>query len=131
MDEEILFTSAAILDLLSQIDELADKDLHIDKTIDNKIQLTIGSSVYEISNEPDTTIEVSDETVDDINEATVDAYQELLDRPIEYKSDISEDNDSVTQIPEGAEPIQGGIIKEAVKSLLLGGMIRFIKNRLL
>lgn len=131
MDEEILFTSAAILDLLSQIDELADKDLHIDKTIDDKIQLTIGSSVYEISNEPDTTIEVSDETVDDINEATVDAYQELLDRPIEYKSDISEDNNSVTQIPEDAEPIQGGIIKEAVKSLLLGGMIRFAKNRLL
>ena len=131
MDEEILFTSAAILDLLSQIDELADKDLRIDKTIDNKIQLTIGSSVYEISNEPDTTIEVSDETVDDINEATVDAYQELLDRPIEYKSDISEDNNSVTQIPEDAEPIQGGIIKEAIKSLLLGGMIRFAKNRLL
>lgn len=131
MDEEILFTSAAILDLLSQIDELADKDLHIDKTIDDKIQLTIGSSVYEISNEPNTTIEVSDETIDDITEATVDAYQELLDRPIEYKSDISEDNDSVTQIPEDAEPIQGGIIKEAVKSLLLGGMIRFAKNRLL
>lgn len=131
MDEEILFTSAAILDLLSQIDELADKDLHIDKTIDNKIQLTIGSSVYEISNEPDTTIEVSEETVDDINEATVDAYQQLLDRPIEYKSDISEDNNSVTQIPEDAEPIQGGIIKEAIKSLLLGGMIRFAKNRLL
>lgn len=131
MDEEILFTSAAILDLLSQIDELADKDLHIDKTIDNKIQLTIGSSVYEISNEPDTTIEVSDETIDDITEATVDAYQELLDRPIEYKSDISEDNNSVTQIPEDAEPIQGGIIKEAIKSLLLGGMIRFAKNRLL
>lgn len=131
MDEEILFTSAAILDLLSQIDELADKDLHIDKTIDNKIRLTIGSSVYEISNEPNTTIEVSEETVDDINEATVDAYQELLDRPIEYKSDISEDNNSVTQIPEDAEPIQGGIIKEAIKSLLLGGMIRFAKNRLL
>lgn len=131
MDEEILFTSAAILDLLSQIDELAGKDLHIDKTIDNKIRLTIGSSVYEISNEPDTTIEVSEETVDDINEATVDAYQELLDRPIEYKSDISEDNNSVTQIPEDAEPIQGGIIKEAIKSLLLGGMIRFAKNRLL
>lgn len=131
MDEEILFTSAAILDLLSQIDELADKDLHIGKTIDNKIQLTIGSSVYEISNEPDTTIEVSEETVDDINEATIDAYQELLDRPIEYKSDISEDNNSVTQIPEDAEPIQGGIIKEAIKSLLLGGMIRFAKNRLL
>lgn len=131
MDEEILFTSAAILDLLSQIDELAGKDLHIDKTIDNKIRLTIGSSAYEISNEPDTTIEVSEETVDDITEATVDAYQELLDRPIEYKSDISEDNNSVTQIPEDAEPIQGGIIKEAIKSLLLGGMIRFAKNRLL
>ena len=131
MDEEILFTSAAILDLLSQIDELADKDLHIDKTLDDKIQLTIGSSVYEISNEPNTTIEVSDETIDDITEATVDAYQELLDRPIEYKSDISEDNNSVTQIPEDAEPIQGGIIKEAIKSLLLGGMIRFAKNRLL
>ena len=121
--DEILFTSAAVLEFLSKIDELKDKDLSIDKTIDDKIQITIGDSVYEISDDNATTVEVPEESLYEISDATVDAYEELLDEQSEIVQEIS--TEATT------ENIEGGIIKELAKDLMLGGLIRFAKNKLL
>ena len=133
MDEEILFTSAAVLDFLSQIDELKDKDLHIDKSIDGQLQITIGESTYSISNANATTVDVPETTIDTISDATIDAYNELLDdnATTETSVELSNSESAVTQIDEDAEKIEGGIIKNLVKDLMLGGMIRFAKNHLL
>lgn len=133
MDEEILFTSAAVLDFLSQIDELKDKDLHIDKSIDGQLQITIGESTYSISNDNATTVDVPETTIDTISDATIDAYNELLDddATAETSFESSNSESAVTQIDEDAEKIEGGIIKNLVKDLMLGGMIRFAKNHLL
>lgn len=117
--DEILFTSAAVLEFLSKIDELKDKDLSIDKTLEDKIQITIGDSVYEISDDNATTVEVPEESLYEISDATVDAYEELLDE----QSEIVQE--------ETTENIEGGIIKELAKDLMLGGLIRFAKNKLL
>ena len=121
--DEILFTSAAVLEFLSKIDELKDKDLSIDKTIDDKIQITIGDSVYEISDDNATTVEVPEESLYEISDATVDAYEELLDNQSEIVQEVSTE--------ETTENIEGGIIKELAKDLMLGGLIRFAKNKLL
>ena len=121
--DEILFTSAAVLEFLSKIDELKDKDLSIDKTINDKIQITIGDSVYEISDDNATTVEVPEESLYEISDATVDAYEELLDEQSEIVQEISTE--------ETTENIEGGIIKELAKDLMLGGLIRFAKNKLL
>jgi hypothetical protein len=121
--DEILFTSAAVLEFLSKIDELKDKDLSIDKTIEDKIQITIGDSVYEISDDNATTVEVPEESLYEISDATVDAYEELLDEQSEIVQEVSTE--------ETTENIEGGIIKELAKDLMLGGLIRFAKNKLL
>ena len=113
---EILFTPASILELLASIDELKDKEISITETIDNKIQLQIDESIYIIDTEEQTSgIQVDEDVVDEISEINESAYQELI-----------ENDDMINDI----EPIEGGILKEIAKSLLLGGMIRLTKKLL-
>lgn len=113
-DSQLLFTPASVVDLLLQIDELKDKTVIIAETPDGQLQLTIGDSIYMIDDNSSESVEVDDEVVDIIEETNSEAFEELADG-----LEVSE------------EPIEGGIIKEAVKSLLLGGMIRFAKKHLL
>lgn len=110
---DIVFTPAALLDLLNQIDELKDLDLGITETIDGKIQLQVGDSIYEITSDDAEVVEVPEEVVDSVEEINEDAYRELVE------SDSFE---------ESEETIESGLIKEAIKSLLLGGAIKLIKK---
>lgn len=112
----IVFTPAAILDLLNQIDELKDYDLGLTETLDGKLQLTVGDSIYEISDETAEEVEVSEEVVDSIEDINEDAYEELA---------ASEGFESIDN-----QPVEAGLIKEAIKSLLLGGAVKFIKKLL-
>lgn len=117
-EEQILFTPAAVLDLLSQIEELSDAPVGLAETVDGKIQISVGDSTYIIENSNIDSIDVEPDVVDAIDEANLEAYQDLIDSDlIEYIDD--------------EEPINGGIIKEGIKSLLLGGMIRFAGKHLL
>lgn len=113
-DSQLMFTPASVVDLLLQIDELKDKTIIIAETPDGKLQLTIGDSIYMIDDNSSESIEVEDEVVDIIEETNSDAFEEIEDG-----LEVSE------------QPVEGGIIKEAVKSLLLGGMIKFAKKHLL
>lgn len=111
--KEILFTPAALLDLLSQIDELKDVDLSIAETLDDSLQLTVGDSTYLISNDDITDIQVSPsvvDTVEDVNEA---AYEDLSN--LETYWEQPADSDDV---------IESGFLKEAAKTLLVGGIVR-------
>ena len=62
MDGEIVLTPAALLDLLTQIDELKDKDIGVTQGLDGMLQLQIGNSIYEIREDNATEISV-DESV--------------------------------------------------------------------
>lgn len=117
-DEQLMFTPAAILDLLSQIDELSDAPVGLSETIDNKIQITVGDSTYILECPSDVSIDVEPEVIDTIDEVNLETYQDLID------------SDTVEYIDD-EEPVTGGIIKEGIKSLLLGGMIRFANKHLL
>lgn len=108
--DSILFTPASLIDLLSKIDELQDYDIGIAETIDNKLQLTIGESTYLIDDENATDISVDDSVVDTIEDANMEAYENL--------------DETVDVSYEEGEPVESGIVKELAKTLLVGGMIR-------
>jgi len=108
-NNEILFTPAALLDFLRQVDELADKDIAVSDTADG-VTITIGSSTYSIDSADASDIEVPDEVVEEVGEINENTYEELDD--VEY-TELDED-----------ETVEGGLIKEALKTLAVGGLVR-------
>ena len=115
MDNEILFTPAALLDFLRQIDELSDKDISVDDS-GSEILVTVGDSTYSISSNDAEDIEVTPEVVDEVAEINENTYEELDD--VEY-TEIDDD-----------EVVEGGLIKEALKTLAIGGMVRLTSKLL-
>lgn len=104
----IVFTPASLIDLLSKIDELSEFNVGITETIDGDLQLEIGDSVYHIETEAATEVSVDEYVAEEVELANKSAYESLSDDvDVEY-----------------LETIESGIIKEAAKSLLLGGMLR-------
>lgn len=106
-ESSILFTPAAVLDLLSSIDELQDVEVGITETLDGNIQCQVGNSFYEIRQEDAEEVQVDEsvaEQVEDINETAYENLDEDYDR--------------------SQQPIESGIIKEALKTLMIGGMVR-------
>ena len=102
--EEVVFTSAGLLDLLSQINELSDYDIDLNDN-NGDITLTIGESVYSIA-KPDEAIEVPEEVVEEVSEIAESA---------------------ISDIPT---TVESGIIKEALKTLLVGGAVRLVAKML-
>ena len=106
----IVFTPAALVDLLTSIDELADVNIGSTQTIDNQFQLQIGDSIYELQPDDETEVPVDIDTVSEIEQINVDAYDAIAEDTDMF--DISE------------EPVEAGPIKEIAKTLLIGGMVR-------
>lgn len=110
MDDEILLTPAALLDFLRQVDELADKDISVDDT-GSALNITIGDSSYSIDFNQAEEVEVPDEVVDEVSEINESTYEEIDD--IEY-----------TPVSDEEDVVEGGLIKEALKTLAIGGLVR-------
>ena len=115
MDNEILFTPAALLDFLSQVEELSDKDISVDDN-GSSITVTIGTSTYEIKNSDAEEVEVEPEVIEEVADINESAYEEIED--VEY-----------TEIDD-EETVEGGIISEALKTLAVGGMVRLTSKLL-
>lgn len=113
--DEILFTPAALIDLLSKIDELKDLDVGISQMPDGTMQLQVGSSTYMIEPEQETEIYVDSSVVEDVEDANLNAYENLSD-----EFDVTDEFESV----------ESGIIKEIAKTLLVGGMVRLAAKTL-
>lgn len=111
-NNEILLTPAALLDFLRQVDELADKDISVDET-DSTITITIGESTYGIDLNKAEEIEVPDEVVEEVSDVADEAYAELGESGVEF-----------TEVADTEEVVEGGIIKEALKTLAVGGLVR-------
>lgn len=104
----VVFTPASVLSLLTKIDELKDVNIGMTETMDGKLQLTVGESVYELEPEVDTSVQVDDSVVDKIENVNQQTYE-----------DLAEDGEVELQ-----EEVTGGVLKEIAKTLLLGGMVR-------
>ena len=110
--DQLVFTSASILDLLSSIDELKDKNINLTET-ESGISITIGESTYEINTANAVEVEVDEEVVEEIDEVTSEAYSELSDNGVDVQDEV-----------------EGGPIKELIKTLMLGGMVKMTANML-
>lgn len=115
-NNEILLTSASLLDFLRQIDELSDKDIILNED-DSAITVTIGDSTYSINKSDAEEVEVPDEVVDEVAEINESTFEELDD--VEYTPEAADE-----------EPVEGGIISEALKTLAVGGMVRLTSKLL-
>lgn len=111
----ILFTPAALLELLTKVDELKDYNIGITENMDGSLELKIGQSVYEIPVSDVTNIQVDDSVVDEVEDINEDTYEALA-----ASGEVSLDE----------EFIESGVIKELAKSVLLGGMVRLSKKLL-
>lgn len=105
--DEIVFTPAAVLDLLTQIEELEDYEIGIKDGVSGKLQVTVGESVYTIDTNNVAEVHVDESTVNDVEDVNQDAYSSM--------SDLGEVE---------LEPINSGIIKQFAKTLLVGGLVR-------
>lgn len=119
--EEIVFTSGALLDLLSQIDELADKSIALG-TADGEVpELYIDNTTYRLSNAGIEDVQVDSSAVRDVALLS----REVLDDVDSRQEPLVEDGDA-----ENLEPVESGIIKQAVKTLLIGGLVRLTSKLL-
>lgn len=118
-NQETLFTAAALLDFLRQIDELSDKNIDV---FDNEsfALITIGDNQYRIDYNTAEEVEVPEEAIEEVTDIIEDTYDELGSSGVDYKevSDIIEDEDGNLDV------VEGGIIKEALKTLAIGGLVR-------
>lgn len=118
-NQETLFTTASLLDFLRQIDELSDKDIDV---FDNEsfALITIGDNQYRIDYNTAEEVEVPEEAVDEVTDIIEDTYDELGASGVDYEevADIVEDQDGNLDV------VEGGIIKEALKTLAIGGLVR-------
>ena len=108
--DSIVFTPASLIDLLSKLPELNDYAIGITETIDGKIQLNIGDSLYIIDTENATDIRVDEPTVEKVEDTNFETYENL--------------DESVDVSMDGEENIEAGLIKEIAKTLLVGGLVR-------
>jgi hypothetical protein len=118
-NQETLFTAAAVLDLLRQIDELSDKDIDV---FDNEsfALITIGDNQYHIDYNTAEEVEVPEEAVDEVTDIIEDTYDELGASGVEYE----EVTDLEVNEAGNLDVVEGGIIKEALKTLAIGGLVR-------
>jgi len=119
MNNETLFTAAALLDFLRQIDELSDKDIDV---FDNQsfALITIGDNQYHIDYNTAEEVEVPEEAVDEVTDIIEDTYDELGASGVEYE----EVTDLEVNEAGNLDVVEGGIIKEALKTLAIGGLVR-------
>lgn len=115
--EQYIFTPSSVLDLLTQITELSEYEIGFTETFDNKFRLTVGDSVYDIEPESVQTLKVDDSTISDIQDTNMEAYESL-----ESEGVIGIANEDISNKDD--VEIESGIIKEALKTLLVGGMVR-------
>lgn len=111
--EALLFTPAAVLDLLSKLEELEGYEISITETPNNTLKLYIGENGYELQEQSVIQVETTEETVDAVEQAVEEAYEE-----------ISEVDDELL------DPVEGGLITELGKTLLVGGMVRLLPKLL-
>lgn len=103
--EELVLTPAAVLDFLSQIDELRDYNIDFSDSGSGNVIIQIGESAYSISATQAEPLEVDDYVIDTVGEV----YDEALNT-----SDIE-------LLDE--DPVESGIISTTVKALAIGGMV--------
>lgn len=109
----LLLTPASLVDFLSQIDELSEKSISLNSN-NGYIEVSIGEATYRIRPQDEVNVPVSVDDIDEVNNAADDTYDELVD------------NGYI----ENSDEIESGLIKELIKTLAIGGMVRLAAKKL-
>lgn len=108
MDESKVLTISGLTTFLTEIEELKGKDISVSEQSDGWV-ISIGDSDYYLESPEESVVEASADVIDSVD---------LIDQ---------EGWDAIDDVIE-EEPIEGGIIKELVKTLAIGGLVRLTKN---
>ena len=119
--DEVVFTSGALLDLLSQIDELKGKNIALGTAPGRTPELYIDDTTYRLSESGVEDIEVDKETVRDVATLSNETFDEIESRGEPVKDNYED---------EDLEPVESGIVKQAIKTLLIGGLVRLTSKLL-
>lgn len=115
-EDTLVLTPSGLLTFLVEIEELKGENIYLSET-DDGIVVTIGDSSYTLKSPAESEISIDSEAVDEIDEINEIGYD-----------DIAEDLDESF---ENSEEIEGGIIKELVKTLAVGGLVRLTKDAIM
>lgn len=110
---QILFTHSSLVDFLTQVDELKDVNIGVNDDGEN-FSISIGDSTYQINPKSVTNIDVSDDDLDQACQANESNYDEL------------EESGSI----EVKDSVESGIIKQLLKTLAIGGIVRLAAKEL-
>jgi len=116
---QTLFTPAALLSLLLQIEELKNQSvIGVDEDEDGNITVTIGESKYILENSSAMSYVIAPPaTVKEIEVYNRRSYEDILN---DIDSGVI-DSESLVVMPD---TVEAGIIKEVLKTLLIGGLVR-------
>lgn len=103
--DTILLTPAALVDLLSQVDELKDYDIGVTESPNGDLQLQIGETTYSLNTQSAVDVVVDEDVAEEVADINEEAYEELGDEV-------------------DMETVESGILKEIAKTLLVGGLVR-------
>ena len=104
--DETVFTTSALIEILSQIEELQDYEISVTEQ-NGAVQISIGDSVYKI-NQPTETVAIPEEALAEVSEINDAVYDDFGGEPV--------------------EEVTSGIIRETLKTLLVGGAVRLVTN---
>lgn len=110
-NDVLILTGSALASFLSQIEELKGLDLEIEESSD-KISVKIGDNTYDLESPEDSVVSVDSEVIDTIDDLNTDGYDEFDEE----------------MAAEADEVVEGGIIKELIKTLAVGGLVRLTKD---
>ena len=109
----IVLTPSALLAFLNEVEELKDKEINFHES-DDELSISIDDNTYVLDASNAVEVELDDYSFDEVETANEDGYEE-----------IGEDIEDISD-----EDVEGGIIKELVKTLALGGLVRMTKHAL-
>ena len=112
MEETKVLTISGLAALLSEIEQLKDLDISVSEEA-NSITISIGDDVYTIESPDESIVEVEGNVVDSVDEINEECWDDISDVVEEYE-----------------EPVEGGVLKELIKTLAIGGLVRLTKNAL-
>ena len=109
----VVLTPSALLAFLNEIDELKDKEINFHES-DDKISISIDDNTYVLDASDAIEVLVDEQSYEEVVTANEDGYEEIGEDVEEIESD----------------EIESGIIKELIKTLALGGLVKMTKHAL-
>ena len=110
----LVLTPSALFAFLNEIEELEGVEIVLDDSKEDQLVVNIGDSSYVLDASQSAEVEVDEDVIEEIEEANQEGYDELGNKV-----------EDVIQ-----EEVEGGIIKELIKTLALGGLVKMTKHAL-